>query len=63
MECGCVTKYKGHPWPTDGVTKKQVDRIDDRLGRRMDRAVERIRKLEAAIAELRSVVILDDEDD
>ncbi len=25
-----------HPWPTDGVTRKQMDRQTDRLDRRID---------------------------
>lgn len=31
-----MTKYGKHPWPTDGVTKKQLDRANDRLERRLD---------------------------
>ncbi len=43
-------RYGKHQWPTDGVTKKALDRVDDRLGRRCDRAVERIRKLEQRLS-------------
>ncbi len=52
MECGCVTKYKGHPWPTDGATRKFVDRKIDKLANRIDRVVERVRLAEAEIKRL-----------
>lgn len=31
-----MTKYRKHPWPTDGATRKYVDRITDRHDRRLD---------------------------
>lgn len=40
-----MTKFKKHPWPTNGATKKQLDRVDDRLSRRLDRAVKRDAKI------------------
>ncbi len=33
-----------HPWPTDGVTKRELDRQIDRLDRRID-AIKEVLKL------------------
>lgn len=30
-------KYKKHPWPSDGVSKKQLDHHKDLIGRKLDR--------------------------
>ncbi len=60
MVCGSVTSRKGqHPWPTDGITKGQLDKQTDRLDRRIDLVKEkhenlsdRIKMAEAAIREI-----------
>lgn len=41
-----MTKTSQHPWPTDGVTKKQLDRALDRQERLYKSLKERIVKLE-----------------
>ena len=38
-------KYSQHQWPTNGVTKKQLDRAIDKLYVKMDRLVARNREL------------------
>lgn len=40
-----MTKYKRHPWPTDGATMKYVDRATDRLHRRVQHQGTLIRDL------------------
>ncbi len=59
-----MTKYKEHPWPTNGATRKYVDRATDRLNNRCDKQVERIRGLQAdlelvkqQLAVLREVIL------
>ncbi len=49
--------------PTDAVTKRQLDKVDDRLGRRLDsddakrqRLTVRLRACEAEISELKVIV-------
>ncbi len=41
-----MTNYKSHPWPTDGATKKQLDRVADKLNNRVDRLRRRVQELE-----------------
>ncbi len=36
-----------HPWPTDGITKKQLDKQTDRLDRLHDLNLKKIRSLKA----------------
>ncbi len=43
---------RSHPWPTDGVTKKQLDRLSDKMTRRVDHWADKVRGLEAAIETL-----------
>ncbi len=38
-------KKSPHQWPTDGATRKYVDRANDRLTARIDRQTEKIRAL------------------
>lgn len=51
-----MTKYKNHPWPTDGATRKYVDRNFDRLTRRVDRQGESIRDLKARLFVLEEIL-------
>ncbi len=48
-----MTKYKEHPWPTNGATRKYVDRATDRLNNRCDKQTEKIRGLQADIVLLK----------
>ncbi len=41
-----------HPWPTDGVTKRQLDRQIDRLERLYQAHKGRIRELEVLVGSL-----------
>ncbi len=41
-------KGKRHPWPTDGVTRKYVDRVEDRLLVKITRLKAEVWKLKAA---------------
>ncbi len=43
-----MTSSRGHPWPTDGVTKRQLDRQVDRLERLHELNLKKIRR--AALA-------------
>ncbi len=61
MECGWskMVKYRKYPWPTDGATKKQLDRVEDKLIRKLtaireaqSRMVIRIVELEALAKKL-----------
>ncbi len=52
-------KYTKYPWPTDGATRTYVDRLEDKLVRKMDRiqrsisrSVLRLVEMEAQVAEL-----------
>ncbi len=45
-----MTKPSTHQWPTNGATRAYVDRANDRLTARLDRLVEKNRKLTAAMA-------------
>ncbi len=53
--CGCVTE-RNHPWPTNGATRKYVDRGDDRLAARIDRWSEKIRQLQAELVTVRKAL-------
>lgn len=44
-----MTKYKNHPWPTDGATRKYVDRANDKLILRLDRISKTNRELKRKI--------------
>lgn len=52
MGCGSVTKYKRHPWPTDGATRKYVHSIEDRLQRRLDQQGARIVELKSQLVDI-----------
>ncbi len=49
-------KKKPHQWPTDGATRKYVDRVNDRLTVRLDRQNEKIRALKEEIMVLGRLV-------
>ncbi len=49
-------KFKGHQWPTDGVTRKYVDRWADRFLNKLDRVNKRYDALRERIVHLESVV-------
>ncbi len=49
-----MTKYGKHPWPTDGVTKKQLDRDVDRLERLYQRMKELWREVGTEITTIKS---------
>ncbi len=46
-------KDSKHPWPTNGATRKYVDRATDRLAVRCDRQTEKIRGLQADLVLLK----------
>ncbi len=58
--CGCVTKgnQRRHPWPTDGITKRQLDRQTDRLDKRIDLYREKIQSLTQRVAVLEDRVLI-----
>ncbi len=43
-----------HPWPTDGVTKRQLDKLADKTTRRIDLWAEKVRRIEEAIDALQT---------
>ncbi len=43
---------RSHPWPTDGVTKRQLDKLADKMTRRVDHWADKVRGLEDAIETL-----------
>ncbi len=47
-----MTRTSRHPWPTDGVTYKQLDRAIDRQTRRVDHWADKVRRLEATVLRL-----------
>ncbi len=47
-----------HPWPTDGVTKKQLDRLSDRTTRRIDHWADKVRQMELQISKMEQQMIL-----
>lgn len=38
-------KKANQPWPSDGVTRRQLDRQADRLDRRLDRFEDRLKRI------------------
>ncbi len=48
-----MSKKGDHPWPTDGVTRRQMDRQVDRLEKRIHYLKEDLRELKAAVAVLK----------
>lgn len=44
-------KKASHPWPTDGVTKKRLDQVTDRIDRKIDRWEKRLQRLEMLVQE------------
>ncbi len=53
-----MTKGKDHPWPTNGATMKYVDRQYDRLTVRIDRLVEKDRKMRQQIHDLKEWIMV-----
>lgn len=47
-----MTKYKNHPWPTDGATRKYVDRKTDRMDRRLDGHSDMLGRLKQRIIDI-----------
>lgn len=56
MECGSVTKYGKYQWPTDGVTRKQLDKELDKLTRRIDHWKAKHKALEDRLEHLEETV-------
>ncbi len=52
-----MTKSSPHQWPTNGATRAYVDRATDRLTARIDRMVEKNRRLQAELVTLRKRVV------
>ncbi len=52
-----MTKSRGHPWPTDGATRKYVDRATDALHNRLDRQTEKIRDLKDLIQSVQDTLV------
>lgn len=46
-----------HMWPTDGATRKQLDRVNDRLTVRIDRLNEKVRELRTIVHDLQDLVV------
>ncbi len=51
-------KYKENAWPTDGATRKYVDRAVDRLTVRIDRLVEKNRDQSREIKNLQDALVV-----
>lgn len=51
-----MTKKAKNPWPTDGVTKRQLDRQTDRLDRRHDHLKEKVERMILRVQELEAEV-------
>ncbi len=51
-----MTKYRQHPWPTDAVTKRQLDRVSDRYDRLISVHKARIRSLEDRVTLCESII-------
>ncbi len=51
-------KFKDSPWPTDGATRKYVDRAFDRLTVRIDRLVEKNREQTLEIRALQDALVI-----
>ncbi len=45
-------KYKKNPWPTDGATVKQLNRIQDRMITKHDRQQRKLDQLRFTVLEL-----------
>ncbi len=53
-----MTRTSKHPWPTDGVTYKQLDRVNDRLERRLDHWADKVRRYEAKVSKMEEQIHL-----
>ncbi len=49
-------KYGKHAWPTDGVTKKQLDRESDRAKIRHERQQKSIEKLAVRLRRVEAIL-------
>lgn len=45
-------KYRKYPWPSDGATRKFVDRVEDKLNRKFDSLRQSISRIMVRLVEL-----------